>query len=197
VTHAPKPVASPVTPICKHCNLAIRETHMGNVRNEWEHMNGLSFCADGKHWAWPTVEPLSRPNLEYWNKHKKKSATEYMNALEEQVRCLSDELSACKESPGGCGYWREACRNMTSRLEGKEDHPASPVTLSGETPIKPATPQNEISRWGNRKGNCGCEWADSEKCARKKKLSGKHCPCECHRPVAVTLSEGQDTQEKK
>lgn len=39
--------------LCKYCNLPIRETYMGRVRNEWEHMNGLSFCANGKHWAWP------------------------------------------------------------------------------------------------------------------------------------------------
>lgn len=44
--------------LCEHCDLPIRETHMGRVRNEWEHMNGLSFCADGKNWAWPAAPPV-------------------------------------------------------------------------------------------------------------------------------------------
>jgi hypothetical protein len=45
---------------CKHCDLPIRETHMGRVRNEWEHLNGLSFCANSSNYAWPkAAEPAS------------------------------------------------------------------------------------------------------------------------------------------
>jgi phage terminase large subunit GpA-like protein len=50
-------------PQCKHCNLPIRETHQGRVRNEWEHMNGLSFCADGKNWAWPIAKQPEQMTL--------------------------------------------------------------------------------------------------------------------------------------
>ncbi|MBN0091613.1 hypothetical protein JTL65_33430, partial [Pseudomonas aeruginosa] len=31
-------------------------------------------------------------------------------ALLDQIDGLSDELSACTEHPGGCGYWREAAK---------------------------------------------------------------------------------------
>jgi hypothetical protein len=48
--------AQPAQKVCRHCDLPIRKTHLGRVRNEWEHMNGMSFCADGKHWAWPKDE---------------------------------------------------------------------------------------------------------------------------------------------
>jgi hypothetical protein len=51
------PLAEPAQPTCKYCELPIRETKMPVTRNEWEHMNGLSFCADNEHWAWPTAEP--------------------------------------------------------------------------------------------------------------------------------------------
>lgn len=45
---------------CEYCDLPIRETRQGDMRNDWEHMNGLSFCADGKHLAWPsTMKPNS------------------------------------------------------------------------------------------------------------------------------------------
>ena len=40
-------------PVCKYCDLPIRETHQGRIRNEWEHLDGFSFCVDGQHWAWP------------------------------------------------------------------------------------------------------------------------------------------------
>lgn len=46
--------------LCRHCELPIRETHMGRVRNEWEHLNGFSFCADSSNYAWPkAAEPAS------------------------------------------------------------------------------------------------------------------------------------------
>lgn len=61
------PVAPEVTqPACKHCGLPIRETHMGRWRNEWEHMNGMSYCgpeSTGKAtWAWPAeAVPSAEP----------------------------------------------------------------------------------------------------------------------------------------
>lgn len=59
------------SPICKHCDLPIRETHMGHVRNEWEHMNGLSFCADNKHWAWPKEDTVIHCTPEHTEAVKK------------------------------------------------------------------------------------------------------------------------------
>jgi hypothetical protein len=38
---------------CKHCHQPIRETHMGRYRNEWEHLDGNSFCDGKSTWAWP------------------------------------------------------------------------------------------------------------------------------------------------
>lgn len=39
---------------CIHCKQPIRETRMGHVRNEYEHMDGMSMCNKGKGvWAWP------------------------------------------------------------------------------------------------------------------------------------------------
>lgn len=48
-----KPELQPAPPNCKHCHLPIRETGMGRVRNEYEHMDGKSFCKDKATWAWP------------------------------------------------------------------------------------------------------------------------------------------------
>lgn len=52
----PNPDPQP-QPFCMYCDLAIRKTRDA-TRNEWEHMDGFSFCKDGQHWAWPrTMNP--------------------------------------------------------------------------------------------------------------------------------------------
>ncbi|AYW41579.1 hypothetical protein DL351_19730 [Pseudomonas aeruginosa] len=44
--------------------------------------------------------------------------------LLDEIDRLSDELSACTEHPGGCGYWREAAKRRTEerdRLRAQND----------------------------------------------------------------------------
>ncbi|RUJ87138.1 hypothetical protein [Pseudomonas aeruginosa] len=45
-------------------------------------------------------------------------------ALLDEIDGLSDELSACTEHPGGCGYWREAAKRRAEdrdRLKAEND----------------------------------------------------------------------------
>ncbi|WP_043155648.1 hypothetical protein [Pseudomonas aeruginosa] len=45
-------------------------------------------------------------------------------ALLDEIDRLSDELSACTEHPGGCGYWREAAKRRAEdrdRLKAQND----------------------------------------------------------------------------
>ncbi|MGD8148112.1 ead/Ea22-like family protein [Pseudomonas aeruginosa] len=45
-------------------------------------------------------------------------------ALLDEIDRLSDELSACTEHPGGCGYWREAAKRRAEerdRLRAQND----------------------------------------------------------------------------
>ncbi len=45
-------------------------------------------------------------------------------ALLDQIDGLSEELSACTEHPGGCGYWREAAKRRAEerdRLKAEND----------------------------------------------------------------------------
>ncbi|RUI74830.1 ead/Ea22-like family protein, partial [Pseudomonas aeruginosa] len=46
-------------------------------------------------------------------------------ALLDEIDGLNDELSACTEHPGGCGYWREAAKRRTEeRDQFKEENEA-------------------------------------------------------------------------
>ncbi|MFU5179151.1 hypothetical protein ACM7XV_21080 [Pseudomonas aeruginosa] len=38
-------------------------------------------------------------------------------ALLDQIDGLSEELSACTEHPGGCGYWREAAKRRAEERD--------------------------------------------------------------------------------
>ncbi len=38
-------------------------------------------------------------------------------ALLDEIDRLSDELSACTEHPGGCGYWREAAKRRAEERD--------------------------------------------------------------------------------
>ncbi|RCI72041.1 hypothetical protein DT376_25875, partial [Pseudomonas aeruginosa] len=45
-------------------------------------------------------------------------------ALLDEIDGLNDELSACTEHPGGCGYWREAAKRRAEerdRLRAQND----------------------------------------------------------------------------
>lgn len=51
-------------PLCKHCKLPIRKTGNGRIRNEWEHMDGMSYCKGASTYAWPisVVEEKAAPS---------------------------------------------------------------------------------------------------------------------------------------
>ncbi|MDV2243518.1 hypothetical protein RY185_16990 [Pseudomonas aeruginosa] len=42
---------------------------------------------------------------------------ELILALLDEIDGLSDELSACTEHPGGCGYWREAAKRRAEERD--------------------------------------------------------------------------------
>lgn len=61
-------------------------------------------------------------------------------ALLDEIDRLSDELSACTEHPGGCGYWREAAKRRTEeRDQFKEENEALRESLQALIHISDAT----------------------------------------------------------
>lgn len=61
-------------------------------------------------------------------------------ALLDEIDGLSDELSACTEHPGGCGYWREAAKRRTEeRDQFKEENEALREILQALIHISDAT----------------------------------------------------------
>lgn len=61
-------------------------------------------------------------------------------ALLGEIDGLSDELSACTEHPGGCGYWREAAKRRTEeRDQFKEENEALRESLQALIHISDAT----------------------------------------------------------
>ncbi|MDI2516722.1 ead/Ea22-like family protein [Pseudomonas aeruginosa] len=61
-------------------------------------------------------------------------------ALLDQIDGLSEELSACTEHPGGCGYWREAAkRRAEERDQFKEENEALRESLQALIHISDAT----------------------------------------------------------
>ncbi|WP_057391133.1 hypothetical protein [Pseudomonas aeruginosa] len=61
-------------------------------------------------------------------------------ALLGEIDRLSDELSACTEHPGGCGYWREAAKRRTEeRDQFKEENEALRESLQALIHISDAT----------------------------------------------------------
>ncbi|HCF5801742.1 TPA: hypothetical protein NIH34_006221, partial [Pseudomonas aeruginosa] len=61
-------------------------------------------------------------------------------ALLDEIDGLSDELSACTEHPGGCGYWREAAkRRAEERDQFKEENEALRESLQALIHISDAT----------------------------------------------------------
>ncbi|WGY37364.1 hypothetical protein [Pseudomonas aeruginosa] len=61
-------------------------------------------------------------------------------ALLDQIDGLSEELSACTEHPGGCGYWREAAKRRTEeRDQFKEENEALRESLQALIHISDAT----------------------------------------------------------
>ncbi|WP_146056642.1 hypothetical protein [Pseudomonas aeruginosa] len=67
-------------------------------------------------------------------------------ALLDEIDRLRDELSACTEHPGGCGYWREAAKRRTEeRDQFKEENEALRESLQALIHISNATAWEEHS----------------------------------------------------
>jgi hypothetical protein len=58
---------------------------MGRVRNEWEHLNGLSFCANSSNYAWPVT-----PEPPWKNLHDKIELEELRGTCEDLERKLHE-----------------------------------------------------------------------------------------------------------
>ncbi|HBO3547994.1 TPA: ead/Ea22-like family protein [Pseudomonas aeruginosa] len=64
------------------------------------------------HDGWPDIAaPVE--NLEYIAEANPKTIL----ALLDEIDGLNDELSACTEHPGGCGYWREAAKRRAEERD--------------------------------------------------------------------------------
>ncbi|WP_071571817.1 ead/Ea22-like family protein [Pseudomonas aeruginosa] len=71
------------------------------------------------HDGWPDIVAPAE-NLKYIASANPKTIL----ALLDEIDGLSDELSACTEHPGGCGYWREAAKRRAEerdRLRAQND----------------------------------------------------------------------------
>ncbi|HBO3195113.1 TPA: ead/Ea22-like family protein [Pseudomonas aeruginosa] len=71
------------------------------------------------HDGWPDIVAPAE-NLKYIASANPKAIL----ALLDEIDGLSDELSACTEHPGGCGYWREAAKRRAEerdRLRAQND----------------------------------------------------------------------------
>ncbi|WP_049228339.1 hypothetical protein [Pseudomonas aeruginosa] len=65
-------------------------------------------------------EPISAA----WDLFDSAATPKAILALLDEIDGLSDELSACTEHPGGCGYWREAAKRRAEerdRLRAQND----------------------------------------------------------------------------
>ncbi|EKS2406538.1 hypothetical protein P3415_003319 [Pseudomonas aeruginosa] len=65
-------------------------------------------------------EPISAA----WDLFDSAATPKTILALLDEIDGLSDELSACTEHPGGCGYWREAAKRRAEerdRLRAQND----------------------------------------------------------------------------
>ncbi|WP_400581440.1 ead/Ea22-like family protein [Pseudomonas aeruginosa] len=64
------------------------------------------------HDGWPDIVAPAE-NLKYIASANPKAIL----ALLDEIDRLSDELSACTEHPGGCGYWREAAKRRAEERD--------------------------------------------------------------------------------
>ncbi|HFT8622244.1 TPA: hypothetical protein ACGSTY_006221 [Pseudomonas aeruginosa] len=83
------------------------------------------------------------PSLEHEyaiSKFRVASTPKTILAMLDEIDRLSDELSACTEHPGGCGYWREAAKRRTEeRDQFKEENDALRESLQALIHISDAT----------------------------------------------------------
>ncbi|HCE6053721.1 hypothetical protein ACM73O_30045 [Pseudomonas aeruginosa] len=87
-------------------------------------------------------EPISAA----WDLFDSAANPQAILALLDEIDRLSDELSACTEHPGGCGYWREAAKRRTEeRDQFKEENEALRESLQALIHISNATAWEEHS----------------------------------------------------
>ncbi|HHK4000367.1 TPA: ead/Ea22-like family protein [Pseudomonas aeruginosa] len=87
------------------------------------------------HDGWPDIVAPAE-NLKYIASANPKTIL----ALLDEIDRLSDELSACTEHPGGCGYLREAAKRRTEeRDQFKEENEALRESLQALIHISDAT----------------------------------------------------------
>ena len=107
----------------------------------WEYQAPLKVLAADR--TWIVLIALSHANCREDKANSRFIAAnnpKTVLALLDEIDGLSDELSACTEHPGGCGYWREAAkRRAEERDQFKEENEASRESLQALIHISDAT----------------------------------------------------------
>ncbi|HFH2861800.1 TPA: ead/Ea22-like family protein [Pseudomonas aeruginosa] len=81
-------------------------------------------CAEGRAIVWGALEPETGCQFDRDAEFIAAANPQAILALLDEIDGLSDELSACTEHPGGCGYWREAAKRRAEerdRLRAQND----------------------------------------------------------------------------
>ncbi|MFU2841872.1 ead/Ea22-like family protein [Pseudomonas aeruginosa] len=82
-------------------------------------------CAEGRAIVWGALEPETGCQFDRDAEFIAAANPQAILALLDEIDGLSDELSACTEHPGGCGYWREAAKRRAEerdRLRAENEH---------------------------------------------------------------------------
>ncbi|EOG6099314.1 TPA: ead/Ea22-like family protein [Pseudomonas aeruginosa] len=107
----------------------------------WEYQAPLKVLAADR--TWIVLIALSHANCREDKANSRFIAAnnpKTVLALLDEIDGLSDELSACTEHPGGCGYWREAAkRRAEERDQFKEENEALRESLQALIHISDAT----------------------------------------------------------
>ncbi|MDH0070054.1 ead/Ea22-like family protein [Pseudomonas aeruginosa] len=81
-------------------------------------------CAEGRAIVWGALEPETGCQFDRDAEFIAAANPNTILALLDEIGGLNDELSACTEHPGGCGYWREAAKRRAEerdRLRAQND----------------------------------------------------------------------------
>ncbi|EMM8312646.1 ead/Ea22-like family protein [Pseudomonas aeruginosa] len=107
----------------------------------WEYQAPLKVLAADR--TWIVLIALSHANCREDKANSRFIAAnnpKTVLALLDEIDGLNDELSACTEHPGGCGYWREAAKRRTEeRDQFKEENEALRESLQALIHISDAT----------------------------------------------------------
>ncbi|HBO7192916.1 ead/Ea22-like family protein [Pseudomonas aeruginosa] len=74
-------------------------------------------CAEGRAIVWGALEPETGCQFDRDAEFIAAANPQAILALLDEIDGLSDELSACTEHPGGCGYWREAAKRRAEERD--------------------------------------------------------------------------------